>query len=371
MGKSLNGKELGKGISQRKDGKYMARFTDRFGKSKCLYDKTLNGIRKKLRDAQYEDERALNLASSDMTLDEWFDIWIREFKTNCRDTTICHYKQLYSAIHKTLGQCELRFLNALMIQQALNNIESIPVRKEARMLLITILNQAVETELLNKNPACKLKSIKYKPAAKRILSSDEEVIFFNFAKKRAHYEEYELALETGMRAGEICGLQWDDVDFENKLIRVKRTMIYINKNSNGVNHGLHEPKTSNGERIIPLTARGLKILTAQYGKTGSMPEIKGFGRLVFRTRTDRPIAPGELTQLLGYTCRSIQTLYPDFKPITMHTFRHTFASKAIAKGMRPKTLQKILGHSTLSMTMDLYCHVSDSSLFDEMKKLEA
>lgn len=76
MGKSLTGKELGQGITQRKDGRYQARFTNRFGKRQTIYAKTLNEIRQKLRSEQYEDEKKLNVVSSDMTLDEWFDVWM-------------------------------------------------------------------------------------------------------------------------------------------------------------------------------------------------------------------------------------------------------------------------------------------------------
>lgn len=76
MGKSLKGKELGVGITQRKDGIYQARFTDRFGKRKTIYDKKLGELRRKLRESQYQDDRELNTVTEDMTLDEWFDIWL-------------------------------------------------------------------------------------------------------------------------------------------------------------------------------------------------------------------------------------------------------------------------------------------------------
>ena len=75
MGKSLNGKELGKGISQRKDGLYQARFVNRFGKRQTIYAKTLNEIRHQLRTEQYEDEKMLNVINEDVTLDEWYEIW--------------------------------------------------------------------------------------------------------------------------------------------------------------------------------------------------------------------------------------------------------------------------------------------------------
>lgn len=77
MGKSLNGKELGKGLSQRKDGLYQGRFVNRFGKKQTVYAKTLNEVRQKLRNEQYEDEKALNVVAKDVTLDEWYESgWI-------------------------------------------------------------------------------------------------------------------------------------------------------------------------------------------------------------------------------------------------------------------------------------------------------
>ena len=81
MGKSLKGKELGKGISQRKDGLYQARFINRFGKRQTIYAKTYNDITKKLRDAQYEDEKQINVVTSNMTLDEWYNVWM----TTCKN----------------------------------------------------------------------------------------------------------------------------------------------------------------------------------------------------------------------------------------------------------------------------------------------
>ena len=103
MGKSLTGKELGQGISQRKDGRYQARFTNRFGKRQTIYGKTINEIRQKLRAEQYEDEKQINVVSSDMTLDEWFEIWMETCKNNCRDTT----RQTYRVTYNCCGQAFL------------------------------------------------------------------------------------------------------------------------------------------------------------------------------------------------------------------------------------------------------------------------
>ena len=115
MGKSLNGKELGKGISQRKDGLYQGRFTNRFGKKQTVYGNTLNEARKKLREAQYEDEKCLNVVTKDITLDEWFEVWMNTFKKNCRDSSKESYKTEYDRLQKALGWRKLTSLNLVIL----------------------------------------------------------------------------------------------------------------------------------------------------------------------------------------------------------------------------------------------------------------
>lgn len=100
MGKSLKGKELGVGLSQRKDGKYIGRFTDRFGKRKSVSGDNLNNVRKRLQKTQFDNDKWLNCNDSDMTLDEWFETWKNVCKVNCRQTTIRSYESSYN--HKMI-----------------------------------------------------------------------------------------------------------------------------------------------------------------------------------------------------------------------------------------------------------------------------
>ena len=94
----------------------------------------------------------------------------------------------------------------------------------------------------------------------------------------------------------------------------------------------------------------------------------GMEDLVFCSKTNNPVNEGNIRGALKYLVEKINRENPDivFKPFTPHGLRHTFATKCIAKGMRPKTLQKILGHNSLKMTMDLYCHVEQNTLREEM-----
>ena len=153
MGKSLNGKELGNGISQRKDGLYQARFINRFGKRQTIYAKTLNEVRHKLRTEQYNDEKAINVVDKNMTLDEWFDIWLSTCKKNCRSSTKGSYITHYKRIQEELGWRKLTSLNLIVMQEAFNKLKTDNARKNSKKILVDMLNRAVDTDLLVKNVA--------------------------------------------------------------------------------------------------------------------------------------------------------------------------------------------------------------------------
>ena len=95
-----------------------------------------------------------------------------------------------------------------------------------------------------------------------------------------------------------------------------------------------------------------------------------FQNLVFVTKNNQPTQQFLINQCMQLVIQNINKAGIDFAPFTLHTLRHTFATRAIECGMNPKTLQKLLGHGTLQMTMDLYCHVTEDTLFLEMEKFE-
>lgn len=376
MGKSLKGKELGAGISQRKDGFYQARFVNRFRKRETIYAKTLNEIRQKLRNAQYEDEKGINLVNSNITLDEWYNTWLETCKKNCRNSTKESYAIHYRRIQKELGWRKLSSLNLIMMQEAINKLNSDNERKNSKKILVDMLNKAIDTNLITKNVAKQINTVitKEEKKERRVLTVSETEEFLEKAKNTYYYNLFILALETGMRIGELCALTWDDVDFEKKVLYVKHTLCYFSKNGKYV-FEMHDTKTVNGKRIIPLTAKAIKALKNQRikkqeiifsGKTAP----KEYENLIFITRNNQPTQQFLVQESIRLIIVNIQKDNKDFKYFTPHTFRHTFATRAIESGMYPKTLQKILGHGTLQMTMDLYCHVTEDTLFEEMKNFE-
>ena len=183
------------------------------------------------------------------------------------------------------------------------------------------------------------------------------------------YNIFLLALSTGMRLGEMLGLCWDCVDFDNNIIRVERTLVYMPKREEGL-YGLNPPKTQTSRREIPMTKEVRAMLLQQkmtHKYISSMYEPrKGFEDLVFISKTNNPINESNAKSTLNYYIAKIQQEHPEYKPFSMHCLRHTFATNCIEAGMRPKTLQKILGHKSLQMTMDLYTHVRTDTLKEQM-----
>ena len=131
MGKSLNGKELGKGITQRSDGRYQYRFVNRFGKRQGNSTKTLNEARRRLKEEMLADEKQVNVVDQNVTLDEWFLIWMETCKANCRNSTKETYASHYRRIQQQLGYMKLTKLSLLQMQQVFNELRTDNERKNS------------------------------------------------------------------------------------------------------------------------------------------------------------------------------------------------------------------------------------------------
>lgn len=262
------------------------------------------------------------------------------------------------------------------MQDAINKLDSDNERKNSKKILVDMLNKALDSDLIAKNVAKQINTVITKECKKerRVLTISETEKFLSMAEGRCYYNLFVLALETGMRVGELCALQWDDVDFDNKAIYVRHTLCYFSNEGKYV-FEMHDTKTNNGKRIIPLTAKAIAALKRQriqkqeiIFKGKEAPEL--YKNLVFVTKNNRPSQQFLIQESISLILKNIQKENPEFKYFSPHTFRHTFATRAIENGIQPKTLQKLLGHGTIQMTMDLYCHVTEDTLFQEMQRME-
>ena len=324
------------------------------------------------------------MIDSNMTLDEWFDVWMDTCKKNCRDSTRQNYRVSYNRIRASLGWRKLSSLNLIVLQQAFNELKTDASRKDSKRILVDMFNKAVDTELLHKNIAMQINTVVTKdgkPEEPRVLTIEETDLFLEAASHYRYFNEFSLALETGMRIGEILGLKWSDVDFENQTIYVNRTLVYAKCDDEKDpmygkwRYAFHDPKTDKGRRRIPMTLKAYQILKRQrFWKSGienkghKAPE--GYEDLVFVTTKNTPISPKDTTVIMKTISDRIALDKPEFEPLTPHTLRHTFATRCIERGMNPKTLQIILGHSAVHITMNLYCHVTEDMLVSEMSKFE-
>ncbi len=377
MGKSLKGKELGAGITQRQNGSYQARYIDRFGKRRTIYSRNYGDICKKLRDQQYEDDKCINPVDSQMTLDEWYEKWITVCKKHCRPTTRRTYQIQYNRLKKDLGWRKLSGLNLVVLQDAFNSLGSDKSRSDCKAILVDMLNRAMEADLLNKNPAVGIQTQLDGDITpeKRILSDEEASLLLETAKGGMLYALFVVALNTGMRIGELLGLTWDCVDFEKRLIRVEKTLCYMPGDGITGLYEFHEPKTKAGIRTIPMLKETYDTLLWQLDRKEHIESMfeprEGFENLVFTSKTNQPLNAANVKDSINYLVDKINRVHPEqyFEHLTPHGLRHTFATNCIEKGMKPKTLQKILGHNSLQMTMDLYCHVREETLQEEMALL--
>jgi len=372
MGKDLKGKELGVGICQRKDGLYTARFISKTtGKPVQKYFHKLQDCRKWYADARFDDEHNKISASKDMTVSAWFDYWIVHIKGNSiRPNTIRNYTERYIRnIKPYIGNMLLSDVKPMHCQSVLNHMEKkykSSTIGQVRITLFCMFTDAVENDIIYRNPVTK--SVKHdigKESKKvRALTREEQRRFLEVARPCSNYNQYAFILQTGLRTGELIGLEWTDIDFEKRIIHIERSMEY--RHSVG-EWRIGPPKSKSGYRDIPLTEEAFAILMEQKEIVRSLKVINvRFANLVFLNRKGEPTKNSAYDSTLFKLCDKA-----GIKRFSMHVLRHTMATRCIEGGMRPKTLQVILGHSNVGITMNLYVHVTEDESVKEIEKIES
>lgn len=359
MGKDLRGKEIGEGIYQQTNGTYCARFVDRFGKRKSKRSKKLQEVRQWLADAIYINEHSDIEQATNMIVDAWFEYWIDVKRKTVRPNTVRNYtERYYKNIQKVIGKKILTAIKPIHCQKIFMNMADEGYRTttiyQTRITLYNMLEFAKENEVILSNPCKKsVKSDMGKPSQKKkALTIEEQKKFLKQAKGQSYENQYKFILQTGLRTGELVGLRWEDVDFENKTVKIQRSMEY--RYSVGA-WRTGEPKSKSGYRTIPLTDEAIRILLAQKEKNSKIKFIsEEWSEYIFLCRKGEPVKNSTYDTALFKICEKA-----GINKFSMHVLRHTFATRCIEGGMMPKTLQKILGHSNIGITMNLYVHITD------------
>ena len=381
MGKNLKGKELGKGIRQRKDGCYGGRYIDRYGKRQCVYSKDLSEVRKKLSIAEAKVFEKRDVIKN-ISLDEWFKVWFDVYKRGAvKENTLVNYDMAYRVhIKPELGHLKLTDLTKTRIQMLINDMhdsgQGYEQQNKVRILLTDMCNRAMEDDYLLKNP---VKGVRTKAKKEKndysYLTRCETDDFFRYSVGSFYDNAFHVHVNTGLRPGELFALLPSDVHLDEGYIDINKTLVYAKfEGDTKKEFHIETPKTTCSNRRIPINSdcrehlmdqiRMKDIVSSKY-RNDSCP-------FLFTSSLNTPIEVQMYNDAITSVVKSVnyrRGMLDVMDYFTGHTFRHTFATRCFEAGIQPKVVQKYLGHATLQMTMDLYTHVTDELAQEDIEKI--
>jgi len=385
MGKDLKGRELGSGFYQRQNGKYCARYNNIYGKRVTLYHDDLKELKKLYNAKIYEMEHHLNQIDENITVDEWYEKWMMVYKKNAvRESTLRLYKDVYRRmISPTLGKMKLCSVRKIHVQDLINELHekknySWQVLDKVKRILNDMYGRAIEDDLAIKNPTKGVRIPTEKSDGYHVLSKDEQALFFETAAGTFYDNLFNVAVNTGLRPGELFALTRDDLDMKKKVIQVKKTLLYAK--FEGEDHKMFRigpPKTKSSVREVPINSICEKYLFRQFTLKNMVsrrfPKNDEFADLLFVTKLNTPLNVQIFNDAIRRILEIRNEMLDEFEKVPVfggHTFRHTFATRCLEAGVKPKTIQSYLGHATLDMTMNLYVHTTDIFKKEEIELLE-
>jgi integrase len=358
MGKRGNGEGS---ITRRKDGLYMARYTVETAtgpKRKALYAKTRKEASEKLTEALAQTQKGINADAGVTTVGAFLERWLEDTvrgsvrqSTYDRNESLCR-KHLVPA----LGRKKLKILNAADVQRFYRakldaDLSNATVHK-LHVVLHKALKQAVRWGLVPRNVADDADPPKIHKEEVRPLTNEQARKLLDSVQGNRLEALYVVAVQSGLRQGELLTLRWEDVDLKARTLQVRRTLT-----RNGGKLAVGPTKTSKGGRTVKLTRDATEALQDHLAR--QLVEIDEVGEawqengLVFCTGKGTLINPTNLRK------RSFAPLLQraGLPSMTFHQLRHTAATILLLKNVNPKVVSEMLGHATIAITLDTYSHV--------------
>ncbi|MBA3950832.1 MAG: site-specific integrase [Rubrobacter sp.] len=292
-----------------------------------------------------------------MTVGDYLDRWMKDVEGTVREST--HQRYGYAVgphLKPALGKIKLKDLGPAQVRwfyrdRLDSGLAPASVHK-LHVVLHKALKAAVADGLIPRNVTAGIKLPKLSREEIDPLSREESRCLLEAARGERLEALYVLALHTGMRQGEILALKWDNVDLEAGTLRVRRTLT-----KTGKVYAIGEPKTRNSRRVIRLTAAAVGALRTHLSRQLEEMERMGSlyqpGGLVFATEAGTIINPSNLRN------RSLKPLLKaaGLRPVRFHDLRHTCATLLLSKNVNPKIVSEMLGHASVSITLDVYSHL--------------
>ena len=374
------------GESQRKNGTFSYSWKDRTGKRRYVYAKTIQELRQK------EEEIARDLfdgivhSRADLTINSYYEIW-KKIKTGVRASYFASCTRTYEYyIEPTLGKTMLKNVTYSMVVMFLENLaKSRNLRygtlRNIVLVLSMVFDLAVRDDVIRHNP-CKgcLKELKreYGKITKlvRSLTIEEQRVFETFLSESKQFHRWSpvftVMMWTGMRAGEVLGLRWDDVDFENNEINVNHIFVdySLGKGKEHV-YTINPPKTRNSYRSIPMLPKVRAALLEEKENhellgIKCISNINGYTDFVFLNSLGKIMTGKDLNQALNRIRDAINKEIIGgkdyhinwFPHVHNHMLRHTFATRMREAGADMKATSDIMGHEGILITLKTYTDAS-------------
>ena len=380
------------GESQDKEGRYRYKYNDAFGNRKSVYSWRLTdsdpypkgkrrdiSLREKEKNIHKSLDDSVSQNGGNMTVLELVQKYINQ-KRGVKHNTQANYNFVINVIKKEafgakrIDKVKLSDAKEWLIKlqddgRGYSSIHSI------RGVVRPAFQLAVDDDLIHKNPfEFQLATVVYNDSVTReTITRKQERNFLKFIKEDKHFCQYYDAIyilfNTGLRISEFVGLTISDIEFENHRIKVdhqlqrKRNMEYV----------IETPKTEKGERYVPLkddVAECFRRIIENRKKPKVEPIIDGYVGFLCLDKNEMPMVALHWEKYFQHIREKYNSIYKVPMPcITPHVCRHTFCSKMAKAGMNPKTLQYIMGHSDIGVTLNTYTHLQFDDALEEMKEL--
>ncbi len=382
-----NHRLLKTGEVQRADGYYTYRWTSRNGQRHSVTAITLDELRIKEETIAKDKSDGIRADVQNVTVNDLYDLW-KHLKRGLKDNTFQNYCYMYDQfVAKDIGKLRIqklkrsdvkRFYNKLIDERNLK----IATVDNIHTVLHQVLALAAEDNYVRINVSDNLlkelkQSHNFESDHKRALTVPEQELFLKFlaSEKTPYHHWYSIftvMIGTGMRVGEICGLRWEDVDFEGGFINVRHTLVYYNHAQDGCYFNIHTPKTKAGNRQIPMLEDVKQAFLKEkwyqdYNDLKCNVSVDGYTDFIFINRFGNVQHQGTLNKALRRIIRDCNdaqlekgnknlVLLPNF---SCHSLRHTFTTRLVEAGVNIKVIQELCGHSRSDVTLDIYTTVTN------------